>query len=491
MLLRNTLFNLIGLGAPLLAALATIPVLIAALGPERFGLLTLVWAVVGYFGLFDLGLARALTLHVAAAIGQGRSDRVGILAATTLALLIGLGVLAALALAAAAPWGIAQLQGVADPAEALRALRAMAWALPFIVATSGFRAILEARHRFFALNALRLPLGIFTFVGPWAMVALGETRLDAIAVVLAWGRVVGCAAHAAVAWRALPGAASDLRLSSGVLPALFTTGGWVTVSTLLSPLMTYVDRFIVGAVISAAAVAYFATPQEIVSKLWIVPAALTGVLFPRIAEAGLAGLAGGIRRSVWRGAAAIAVVIYPIALALFLFAHEILATWIDPEFAAQAAIVLQCFAIGILANAPAHIPFTLLQAVGRARTVALLHAAEVPAFVALTWWLATHYALVGAGIAWAVRCAVDAALLFWFARGLMSDSARIAAPALAIAAAGMLLAAAPFAGVLLESAQLRAGLVAAALLGAVAWFAALWRARDQASILGELRSWYR
>ena len=61
-LLRHTAFNLIGLGAPLLVAVGTIPVLIHALGPARFGLLTLIWAVVSYFGLFDLGLGRALTL---------------------------------------------------------------------------------------------------------------------------------------------------------------------------------------------------------------------------------------------------------------------------------------------------------------------------------------------------------------------------------------------------------------------------------------------
>ena len=64
-LLRHTVFNLVGLGAPLLVAVATIPVLIGQLGPSRFGLLTLIWAVVSYFGLFDLGLGRALTQQLA------------------------------------------------------------------------------------------------------------------------------------------------------------------------------------------------------------------------------------------------------------------------------------------------------------------------------------------------------------------------------------------------------------------------------------------
>ena len=64
-LIRHSTYNLLGLGLPLLIAVFTIPVLIKDLGDARFGLLTLIWAVVGYFGLFDLGLGRAMTQQLA------------------------------------------------------------------------------------------------------------------------------------------------------------------------------------------------------------------------------------------------------------------------------------------------------------------------------------------------------------------------------------------------------------------------------------------
>ncbi len=63
-LVRNALLNLVGQGSPLLVALIAIPLLIKGLGTDRFGVLTLAWIVVGYFGLFDLGLGRALTKMV-------------------------------------------------------------------------------------------------------------------------------------------------------------------------------------------------------------------------------------------------------------------------------------------------------------------------------------------------------------------------------------------------------------------------------------------
>lgn len=55
-LTQNALWSLAGVGIPILAGLRLIPILIQALGFERFGLLALLWMDVGYFSLFDLGL---------------------------------------------------------------------------------------------------------------------------------------------------------------------------------------------------------------------------------------------------------------------------------------------------------------------------------------------------------------------------------------------------------------------------------------------------
>ena len=56
LIVRNTVLNLVGLVVPLAVGFITIPMVVRALGNERFGILALVWVVLGYFGLFDLGL---------------------------------------------------------------------------------------------------------------------------------------------------------------------------------------------------------------------------------------------------------------------------------------------------------------------------------------------------------------------------------------------------------------------------------------------------
>ena len=69
LLARNTVWNLVGQVAPMVAAVVSIPILIRHVGVDGFGVLSLAWILVGYFSLFDLGLGRALTRFVADKLG--------------------------------------------------------------------------------------------------------------------------------------------------------------------------------------------------------------------------------------------------------------------------------------------------------------------------------------------------------------------------------------------------------------------------------------
>ena len=71
---RNVGLNLFGALAPMVAAMVAIPYLVHRLGSERFGLLSLTWLVIGYFGFFDLGLSRALAQLVAERLGARRGS---------------------------------------------------------------------------------------------------------------------------------------------------------------------------------------------------------------------------------------------------------------------------------------------------------------------------------------------------------------------------------------------------------------------------------
>src|SRR6266478_5727385 len=104
LLARNTMWNLLGSGAPMLVALFSIPILIRGLGKERFGVLTLAWALIGYASLFDLGLGRALTQLVAKKLGTGEEKEIPSLAWTYLLLMLLLGFVGAALVFLISPW---------------------------------------------------------------------------------------------------------------------------------------------------------------------------------------------------------------------------------------------------------------------------------------------------------------------------------------------------------------------------------------------------
>ena len=89
----NTLWGLVGGGLPLLFALAAMPFIVDGLGIVRFGVLLLVWALIGYFGLIDLGIGRALTHMTADRLGAGKPHEVPSVVWSGMAAMVILGVL--------------------------------------------------------------------------------------------------------------------------------------------------------------------------------------------------------------------------------------------------------------------------------------------------------------------------------------------------------------------------------------------------------------
>ncbi len=418
-LLRHSFYNLLGLGLPMAAAVFTIPPLILGLGEARFGLLTIIWALVSYFGLFDLGLGRALTQQVAQAEANQEIDLIGPLVTTALVFMTALGVALAVVFALFAPVSITYMDANTGTTEAAWVALAMAVALPATILTSGFRGILEAKRAFGAINLIRLPMGLYTFLGPYAAVVLGYSRLDVIALVLAIGRIVTALIHGWLVWKILRPTKQRYFFDVKLLRPLCVSGGWMTVSNIVSPFMGYVDRFFIGAFYSATAVAYYATPNEVVTKLWIIPGAVTAVLFPEFSSLMLNREASGLltfRRALFW----LYVVLLPLTLIIALFARELLTLWISSDFSSQSYRVMQVFCLGIFINSLAHIPFTLLQAVGASKVTAKIHVAELPVFILVLWSLTSTYGIMGAAAAWLLRMIVDTILMFEASRRVMN-----------------------------------------------------------------------
>lgn len=416
---RNTLFNIAGEGAPLLAALVAIPLLLKGIGVDRFGLLGIAWMVIGYASLLDFGLGRALTKIVSEKVSTGRASDVPGIVWTSIVIMFGLGVLGACLIAVSAPVFVEKLRmpdGLRP--EAVTAFRVLALSLPVVIIGVGLRGTLEALHRFDLSNAVRIPAGVFAVAGPLFVLPFTPS-LIAVVAVLAVGRLASCIAYLTLCVRALPSLRTRVGVQLEPVRKLLSFGGWMTVSNVVSPLMTVFDRFIIGALISTEAVAYYTTPYDMVSKMVMVSAALTGVLFPTFAGI-ITQDRERVMRLFGRSVTYVFLVLFPITLVVVALAHEGLTLWgVGPEMARESAPVLQILAVGVLINALALVPFTLIQAAGRPDITAKLHLFELPLYLVAIVVFTRRYGIIGSAIVSAARMTFDAACLFLISRRLV------------------------------------------------------------------------
>src|SRR5262249_36749433 len=166
--------------------------------------------------------------------------------------------------------------------ETIQALYLLALAVPVVISTAGLRGVLEAQQQFALASAVRLALGLFTYLGPLLGLPFSQS-LPTVVVVLLVGRILACLVHLALCFHVLPALGQGIRLQRAVVGPLLHFGGWLTVTNVVGPLMVYLDRFLVGAVLSLAPGAYYVAPYQLVTRLLLLPAALVGVLFPAFA----------------------------------------------------------------------------------------------------------------------------------------------------------------------------------------------------------------
>lgn len=409
---RNTILNFGGLSFPLLVGVAVMPIITGNLGPARFGLLGLTLALLEYSGLFDLGLGRATTKHVAEKLATG-DDEISHLVVVSILSQLAFGAVGGIAFALAAPL-LANYVFEIPPdmtGEAIAVFRVLGALIPATLLLVSLRGVLEAAHRFDLSNAIRIPSSLASFLIPAIASSKGYT-LPAIMAMFLAGRVFFCAASAVAVHRAFPNFRWSLPDDWSMLRPLLAFGGWMSVSNVVSPMLVYLDRFMLGALSGLAAVGYYTAPFDGVVRMLIVPASLVNALFPSVSGMHATGDTTGIKRVFAKAVRNMTLILSIPALVLLFFGPMLLRFWLGDVYAEQGGTAVRVLAFGVLMNSLAHIPSSFIVAMSRPDINAKFHMLELAAHLPIAWLLINQFGVTGAAIAWTIRVTFDAALLF-------------------------------------------------------------------------------
>jgi O-antigen/teichoic acid export membrane protein len=404
--ITGALWNFLGRILPLAVAVAATPRLIALLGVDRWGIFALALSLVGIFGVFDFGVGRALTRGVAERLGAGDLGAAANLAWTGIILLAGLGLIGGGALATAVGWVTHDMLTLqpALQSQIERALYLLCLVVPLAVVNAGLWGVLAAAQRFRAANLVNVPVMACYYVGPLAVLPIWDD-LSAVILVLVAARMAMTIAYVTLCAQAMPNF-YRARFDPHAIPALLRLGGWMTVSNLIYPVLLYLDRFVVAAVLSVAATAFYATPYDLLTRAWIIPVAIMNPVFPALATAFDTQPATAARLYRRANLATLLLLLGP-CLLVTLYGPWGLRLWLGAEFATQAGGVVRWLAVGLAFSCVSFVPSGLLDSVGRPDVNAKWSCLQVVIYIPLLLAAIRLFGIEGAAMAWSMRVALD------------------------------------------------------------------------------------
>jgi O-antigen/teichoic acid export membrane protein len=363
--------------------------------------------LLGYFGLFDLGLGRATAYRIAAlkkADGASRADTYW----AAIFVNIGFGVVGAAILWLASEFFFNRIFKVSAEIrpEILVAIPWLAASVPIATMSGVLTGALQGRERFLEVNVISVlsttlfqlfPLLVAWRVSPYLpnlLAAAVAARILAL-VVLAYRCHVELARSYA------------FKLSMSEVRALLGYGSWVSLTAIFGPMLVIVDRFAIGAILGAAKVTIYSIPFQLAQRVAVFPTALTTAMFPRIASASPEEQQALGDRASEALLCLLSLPVFAINCSLEL----LLRAWIGKKIGPEAAEIGRVLLIGFWINAFALIPYARLQASGRPDLVTKVLLVQIPPYLVGLYFGMTRLGLVGSSLAFSTRCAVDFMLL--------------------------------------------------------------------------------
>jgi O-antigen/teichoic acid export membrane protein len=389
-LVRNTLANGAGQVAGVLITLLLTPFLISDLGVEGFG----IWALAlslsflgGYASLTDVGIEVAIARYIAEARSDGDFDAANEVASTGMAFFGLVAVIAApLLVALSYPLVLAFGIDVDDRSAAFACFAFVGAQLIFEMPARAFFATLEGAQRYVTFQSIELMrttlqavLFVVVLVTDLGVAGLGASLFASSLAVLV---VAAIAAR-----RAVPEVQVRRRyVSRARFRTLVTFGSQYFAVRVMGTLYRQMDKAIVGVALGPRFVTFYEIANRIQQAASMAQSIAASALLP--ATAFLRRSTDILRELYLRGTNYSTAVGLAVAAAGFIFAEDLIRTWVG-ESLADSADGARLFLV--------FVAFTAVHAVGTSMIVALGHMRFViiVTFVFIVINLALSIALVG------------------------------------------------------------------------------------------------
>jgi len=393
-----------------IAALALLPLLIDRIGAAPTGLFIFATTLTGYFNAAEYGIGTSVTKYVAEHRTTGDAEQLGSIMRTSLILLFGVGVLAAVALVTlgalggAALFGASSVRSQAEPALFVAAgIALLYW--PSRIGVAALRGL----ERYDLCALIEMTSSVITFcliyaVSRWTHAVPVLTALFGALLVLE-GLCAGAVAWPRLGLRRGVGRwrGAHLRPVLGFSAGLFLMG-------FSSTFVYESDRIVIATFVSASAIVVYEVALRPHNAIRLISGLIGSVLTSTSSRLVAQDRTARLRQLVLVGSLYEVVLTAPLVVLIFLLAHPILEAWVGHGYGRYAAYV-RIFVYYWLFGAYTGTLTSAIFGIGRIRTFVWLTTASAALTLGLSIGLTAAWGTVG--VIWGTVIPYSLALPIW------------------------------------------------------------------------------
>ncbi len=339
--IKNSFFNVAGWLWLTIISVATVPFIVNKLGYDAYGVLSLVFMVLGYFAFMDLGLGEAVIKYVSHYHALKNYDKMNRILNSILFLFILIGIVGGVGIILFTEFFAIQLFKIplhlVDDTRFCFFLSSVGFALIMILGV--LSRIPEAVQRFDISNRNNVITGTLVSIGNVALLAIG-LGLKEVVVLNLFSEILGIFLFYRASRQLIP----ELKFSFRFYLAEFREVigfGLYTICIKFSSLITRtVNQLILGLVIGPAGVAIFTVPFKIITRFNGFVYRIAFVVFPATSELQATSDTEKLHASYIKLSKFVFLLSSILFLPLAAFSLEILHYWMGADFAAKGAVVM-------------------------------------------------------------------------------------------------------------------------------------------------------
>lgn len=375
------------------------PFIISHLGMDLFGLWSLIFAVMGMFGLMDLGFATAAVKYVAEHAGRRDHEGRNRILSTLLVIYSGLGLLCLLlvALLTEGTGGWFELTST-QGAQFKVALWTLGSAVALGFPLSLFKAALVGSGKMALVNGVELGTSLINAAGVVLVLSAGY-GLPGLAAVTAFTMLGASLFLIPFTYRLLPNfSLSPAAFAPERAGELLHFSIYFFIANVAVLVILRIDPVVIKMFLSLQAVAIYAVAGKVSEYTYLLNKQFSNALMPLVSQSSGAGDAATVQRVLVDGTRFLLAIALPFCSLLFFFAPEIIQLWLGSEFAESAGL-LRILLGAVLGTAVQLNAANVLGMTGRHRFVAFAMGGSAAINLGLSLWLIQIWNLSGVALA--------------------------------------------------------------------------------------------